>query len=138
MAPISGRVSSCLAFALSIVLSSLPIFHLHFFVCLSSSQALILIPCLTRLLMLFCFSCCSVLFLTTFSFPLVDFWFSFLLYFFASYPQPFFCSTVSEALFAISSTFLSELFFRLVHAKAALYLVKMNNTVLQVVLTAQN
>ena len=44
----------------------------------------------------------------------------FLFLIFASYPQPFFlCSSVSEALFALSFSFLCERFF-FVHAKAAL------------------
>ena len=58
-----------------------------------------------------CFSWFSF-FLTTFSFPLVSFWFSFLLYHFCTYLSlSFLCSSVSEALFTLSFSFLSERLF---------------------------
>ena len=123
MVPITGQVSSCFALALSILLSSLAHLHLHFLVFFSpSSQALILTPYLTRLLMLYLFSWSSVsddLFFSSCSFLVLLLALSFSRLILS---LSFFCSSVSEALFALSFSFLSEYFFRLLlcPAKAAL------------------
>ena len=68
----------------------------------------------------------DLLFLTTFSFPLVAVWFSFLLYLFRVLSSAFLSSEGSS--FALSFSFLSEhLLLLFVNAKAALALVEMNN-----------
>ena len=99
MVPIPRRVSSCLALALSILLSSLA-HHSSSLSCVffSSSQALILTyvtPYLTKVTNALSVSR-GLLFLTTCSFPLVVFWFSFLLYLFCVLSSAFLSSVLQS------------------------------------------
>ena len=123
MVPITGLASSCLALALSIHLSSLA--HLSYslscvFVFFSGSHPNSISYQVTNALSV----SRGLLFLTNVSFPLVVFLVLLLSLSFSRLilSLSFLCSSLSEALFALSFPFLSEHFFGLffVHAKAAL------------------